>query len=149
MEKRLSKNNYFMEIAKTVAQRSTCLRHQVGCILVNNSDQILSTGYNGSPRKTDHCLDVGCIRDIQKLESGKNIEVCCAVHAEQNAIINAAKQGTIIINSVCYCTHKPCITCLKMLINAEIRMIIYQHEYFNPEFDNLSKKVNISTYWLT
>ena len=125
---RISKHEYFLEVAKVIALRSTCLKHKVGCILVKNN-QILSTGYNGAARGLIHCLDSGCIRE--NIESGKNIEQCRAIHAEQNAIINAAKQGTSIKGSMCYCTHMPCITCLKMLYNAEIVEIHYINDYPN------------------
>lgn len=131
-DKRISKHEYFLEVAKVIALRSTCLKHKVGCILVKNN-QILSTGYNGAARGLKHCLENGCIR--AGIESGKAIEKCRAIHAEQNAIINAAKQGTSIINSVCYCTHKPCITCLKMLYNAEISEIHYIEDYPNSYKD--------------
>ena len=127
-DKRISKDIYFLKIAKVVALRSTCLKHQVGCIFVKNN-QILSTGYNGTAKKLEHCLDLGCIRD--NIESGKSIELCRAIHAEQNCIINAAKQGTSIKRSICYCTHMPCITCLKMLLNAEIKEVHYIEDYPN------------------
>jgi dCMP deaminase len=125
-ERRISKDSYFLEIASTIGKRSTCLKHKVGCILVRDN-QILSTGYNGAARGLDHCIDIGCIRD--DIESGTVMEHCRAIHAEQNSIINAAKQGTSIKGAICYCTHKPCITCFKMLINAEIAEIHFMEDY--------------------
>jgi len=137
---RISKHEYFLEVAKVIALRSTCLKHKVGCILVKNN-QILSTGYNGAARGLTHCLDSGCIRE--NIESGKNIEHCRAIHAEQNAIINAAKQGTSISGAICYCTHEPCINCLKMLYNTEIIEIHYIEDYPNDYKDLFGFRINI------
>ena len=121
-----------MNIAKVVAQRSTCTRRQVGAIIVKDK-QILSTGYNGSPRGTSHCNDIGCIREKQNIPSGTRHEVCRAIHAEQNAIIQAALHGTSIRDSTLYCTHQPCILCAKMLINASIKRIVFANGY--PDTD--------------
>lgn len=128
----ISKDEYYLEIAKLVGKRSTCLHHQVGCILVRD-DQILSTGYNGSPRKTKHCIDIGCNRD--HIPSGTMHEKCRAVHAEQNAIIQAALHGVSTKNSIAYVNIQPCVLCAKMLINAGVCKVIYHSSY--PETNGL------------
>ena len=121
-------DEYFMEIASIVAKRSTCLRNQVGAVIVKDK-RILSTGYNGAPRNLEHCLDIGCIRQQNNIASGTRHEMCRAVHAEQNAIIQAALHGVSIENSTFYCTHQPCILCAKMIINSGIRKIYYFEDY--------------------
>ena len=125
---RLTFDEYFMEITKLVAKRSTCIRRQVGAVLVKDKS-ILSTGYNGAPRKTPHCLDIGCLRDQLNVPSGERHELCRGLHAEQNAIIQAAYHGTSIKGSVLFCTNQPCLICSKMLINAGITEIIYLDGY--------------------
>lgn len=128
MDNRPSKDEYFMEIAGVVGKRSTCLRHHVGAVIVNNG-RILSTGYNGAPHGLEHCLDTGCIREQQGIASGTRHEICRAVHAEQNAIIQAAIHGVSVTDGTLYCTHQPCILCAKMLINAKIKKVVYSVEY--------------------
>jgi dCMP deaminase len=125
---RPSKDEYFMEIANVVARRSTCLRIHVGAVIVKNG-RILSTGYNGAPYGFEHCLDIGCIREKQNVAHGTRHELCRAVHAEQNAIIQAALHGVSIEGSTVYCTHMPCILCTKMIINGRIERVVYQNEY--------------------
>ena len=125
---RPSWESYFMEIARVVATRSTCLRRQVGAVLVNNR-QILATGYNGAPRGLVHCLDRGCLRDELGIPSGERHELCRGLHAEQNAIIQAAKHGTNIDGATLYSTTMPCIICAKMIINAGIRRVVYDEGY--------------------
>ena len=117
-----------MEIAHLVKKRSTCLRRQVGAVLSKDKN-ILATGYNGPPSGTSHCIDVGCLREKQGIPSGERHEICRGLHAEQNAIIQAAKHGTAITGSVLYCTNLPCIICSKMIINAGITRIIYDAGY--------------------
>jgi dCMP deaminase len=119
-------DQYFMEIATVVAKRSTCLRNQVGALFVKNK-RILSTGYNGAPAGLEHCDMVGCARE--NVESGTRHELCRAVHAEQNAIIQAALHGISIEGATLYCTHQPCILCAKMMINARIVKVVYQQSY--------------------
>ncbi len=119
-------DQYFMEIATVVAKRSTCLRNQVGALFVKNK-RILSTGYNGAPAGLEHCDVVGCARE--NVESGTRHELCRAVHAEQNAIIQAALHGISIEGATLYCTHQPCILCAKMMINARIAKVVYKHSY--------------------
>jgi dCMP deaminase len=119
-------DEYFMEIASVVAKRSTCLRNQVGALFVRNK-RILSTGYNGAPAGLLHCDEVGCARE--GVESGTRHELCRAVHAEQNAIIQAALHGVSIEGSTLYCTHQPCILCAKMMINARVSRAVFCHSY--------------------
>ncbi|MGB9606945.1 MAG: deoxycytidylate deaminase [bacterium] len=121
-------DEYFMQIARVVATRSTCLRRQVGAVLVKEK-RILTTGYNGAPRGLPHCLEVGCLREQLGIPSGERQELCRGLHAEQNAIIQAAYYGVSIEGATLYCTHQPCITCAKMLINAGIRRIVYEEPY--------------------
>ena len=119
-------DQYFMEIAAVVAKRSTCLRNQVGAVLVRDK-RILSTGYNGAPAGLEHCDSAGCARE--GVESGTRHELCRAVHAEQNAIIQAALHGIGIEGATLYCTHQPCILCAKMMINARISRVVYAESY--------------------
>lgn len=132
MPKRPSLDEYFMRIADVVATRSTCLRQKVGALLVRDK-RILSTGYNGAPRGLPHCLDIGCLRDEREIESGTRHEVCRAVHAEQNAIIQCALHGISTEGSTLYCTHQPCILCTKMLINAGVKRVVFRQHYPDEE----------------
>jgi len=119
---------YFMEITRLVAKRSTCLRRQVGAVLVMDK-RILATGYNGAPSGLAHCLEVGCLREKRQIPSGERHELCRGLHAEQNVIIQAAFHGIRIQGSTLYCTNLPCAICTKMLINAGIKEIIYEGGY--------------------
>ena len=119
-------DEYFMEIATVVAKRSTCLRNHVGALFVKNK-RILSTGYNGASSGLEHCDIAGCARD--GVASGTRHELCRAVHAEQNAIIQAALHGISIEGATLYCTHQPCILCAKMMINARIAKVVYCESY--------------------
>jgi dCMP deaminase len=125
---RPSWDEYFMGITEMVAQRSTCLRRKVGAILVRDK-RIIATGYNGAPAKVSHCLDIGCLREQQGIPSGERHELCRGLHAEQNAIIQAALHGFSIEGSTLYCTNMPCSICSKMLINARIEKIYYKEGY--------------------
>jgi len=125
---RPSWDQYFMDITRLVATRSTCLRRQVGAILVKDRN-ILATGYNGVPSGISHCDVAGCLRERLKVPSGERHELCRGLHAEQNAIIQAARHGVNIDGSALYCTTMPCIICTKMLINAGISAIIYAEGY--------------------
>jgi len=136
MRERPSYDEYFMEMSHLVAKRSTCLRRKVGAILVKDK-HILSTGYNGAPKGLKHCSEVGCLRKELGIPSGERHEICRGLHAEQNAIIQAAVFGISIKNSVLYCTNTPCVVCAKMLINAGVNEIVYSGEY--P--DDLAKKI--------
>lgn len=125
---RPSWDEYFMGITEMVAQRSTCLRRKVGAILVRDK-RIIATGYNGAPAKVSHCLDIGCLREQQGIPSGERHELCRGLHAEQNAIIQAALHGFSIEGATLYCTNMPCSICSKMLINARIEKIYYKEGY--------------------
>jgi dCMP deaminase len=127
-------DEYFMSIAKLVSERSTCIRRKVGAVIVKDK-RILSTGYNGAPTGIKHCLDIGCLRDKLNVPSGERHELCRGLHAEQNAIIQAAYHGVAINGADIYCTNLPCIICTKMLINSGINKIYYMDGY--P--DTLSK----------
>src|SRR5512145_3376711 len=133
---RPSWDEYFMEITHLVARRSTCLRRQVGAVLVKDKN-ILSTGYNGAPSGVPHCLDVGCLREQMGIPSGERHELCRGLHAEQNAILQAAHHGVSIEGADLYCTNLPCIICSKMLINAGIKKVYYLEGYA----DTLSREM--------
>ena len=119
-------DEYFMEIASVVAKRSTCLRNQVGALFVKNK-RLLTTGYNGAPAGLQHCDEAGCARE--GVASGTRHELCRAVHAEQNAIIQAALHGVSIEGATLYCTHQPCVLCAKMLINTKVTRVVYNQSY--------------------
>lgn len=121
-------DTYFMNMAKVASTMTTCTRRQVGAIIVKDK-QVISTGYNGAPKNTKHCLDIGCLRDELKIPSGKSPELCRAVHSEQNAIIQAALNGRNTNGATIYCTHQPCCICAKMIINAGITRVVYEHSY--------------------
>lgn len=133
---------YFMTIAEMVAKRSTCLRRHVGAILVKDK-RILATGYNGAPAGLKHCEEVGCIRQNASIPSGERHELCRGLHAEQNAIIQAAYHGISIAGSTLYCTNKPCVICSKMLINAGIVKIFYEKGYDDPLADQMITEAGI------
>lgn len=122
-------DEYFIAITKQVATRATCLRRKVGAIIVKDK-RILTTGYNGAPRGVKSCLEIGkCMRQELGVPSGQRHEICRALHAEQNAIIQAAYHGVQIEGSDIYSTTQPCVLCAKMLINAGIKKIYYYEEY--------------------
>jgi len=125
---RPSWDEYFMDITNLVAKRSTCLRRKVGAVLVKDRN-ILATGYNGAPSGIPHCLDVGCLREKMTVPSGERHELCRGLHAEQNAIIQAAYHGVGIRGATLFCSNYPCTICIKMLINAGIKKIVYQDGY--------------------
>jgi len=128
---RPSWDEYFMEITRQVARRSTCLRRQVGALIVKDK-QILATGYNGAPSGFDHCEQTGCLREEMHIPSGERQEICRGLHAEQNAIIQAALHGVSVAGGDLYCTHQPCITCAKMIINSGLRRVICYDSYPDP-----------------
>jgi dCMP deaminase len=127
---------YFMDITRLVAKRATCLRRQVGAVLVLDK-RLLATGYNGAPSGLVHCLEVGCLREKNQIPSGERHELCRGLHAEQNAIIQAAFHGIRIQGATLYCTNLPCVICTKMIINAGIKEIIYESGYA----DDLSREM--------
>ena len=126
--KRPSWDEYFMEITRLVASRSTCLRRHVGAVIVKDK-RILTTGYNGAPTGIRHCLDVGCLRETMNIPSGERHELCRGIHAEQNAIIQAAFHGVSVKDASLYCTNQPCTICAKMIINAGIKRIYFRSGY--------------------
>ena len=139
---RPSWNQYFSSITRMVATRSTCLRRHVGAILVKEK-RILSTGYNGAPAGLKHCIEVGCLREEAGIPSGTRHELCRALHAEQNAIVQAAYHGISIAGSTLYCTNKPCAICSKMLINAGIQKIFYDEGYDDDLADAILDEAGI------
>jgi dCMP deaminase len=146
MTNRKSWDDYFRDIAQLVASRSTCLRRQVGAVLVKDH-QILSTGYNGAPANIKHCEQTGCLREQLSVPSDEKHELCRGTHAEQNAICQAAKHGISIHGSTLYCTNLPCIICAKMLINAGILEIHYDAGYGDQTARQLLKEAGIRLYY--
>lgn len=128
MDHRPSWHEYFMGICDLVATRSTCLRRKVGAVFVKEK-RILCSGYNGAPSNVPHCRETGCLREQLNVPSGEKHELCRGVHAEQNAIVQAAYHGITVNNATLYCTNQPCSICAKMLINAGIKTIYYKDRY--------------------
>ena len=141
-ENRIGIDEYFLKIAKVVAERATCRRHDVGAIIVKNK-QILTTGYNGAAAGLKDCLELGCLRDELKIASGTRAEICRAIHAEQNAIIQAGLHGVGIEGATLYCTHSPCIICAKMIANAKIKRVVTCGDYADKSFEPLFKEAGI------
>ncbi len=139
---RPSWDQYFMDITDLVRTRSTCLRRQVGALIVKDK-RIISTGYNGSPVGCRHCSELGCIRDELNIPSGQRHELCRAIHAEQNAIVQAAYSGTSVKDSTLYVTNQPCVLCAKMAINAGIKKIVFQGDYPDELAMELLKEAGI------
>lgn len=141
MKKRSSWKEYFFSICELVATRSTCIRKDVGCVIVSEDKRILATGYNGAPRKAKHCTKETCLRkDALK---GQDLHKCKAVHAEQNAIAQAAEYGIPLKNSIMYCTDKPCNICIKIIINTGIKTVYYKNDYPDDQTDTLMLEPDI------
>jgi dCMP deaminase len=140
--KRLAIDDYFLKIASVVAERSTCLRHHMGAIAVRDK-HILTTGYSGAPAGAKDCLELGCLRDEQGIESGTRQEICRAIHAEQNVIIQAGLHGVSLEGSTVYCTHTPCVLCAKMLVNAKIARFVSFGKYNDDRFIDIFKEAGI------
>ncbi|MEM3369592.1 MAG: cytidine/deoxycytidylate deaminase family protein [Candidatus Micrarchaeia archaeon] len=140
--KRPSLDEYFMRICDDVATRATCRRRKIGAVIIKDK-QILSTGYNGAPKKMPDCLEEGCLRDKLKIESGTRHEICRAVHAEQNAIIQCAYHGVSSNNSILYVNTPPCRICAKMIINAGIKEVRYKGDYPDKEAFKLFKEAGV------
>ncbi len=136
--------SYFMTLAAAAATRSTCLRRQVGAVIVRDG-QIISTGYNGSPKGTPHCAETGCLRMQLKIPSGERQEICRGSHAEMNAIAQAASVGVSTAGAVLYCTHSPCAFCTKAIINAGIRRVVYLHSYPDDLAERLRDEAGIAS----
>ena len=165
MDERPTKDEYFMAFAVLAGERSACLRHKIGAVIVVDG-QVVSTGYNGPPRGVDHCWDPNiplppdyfkteayqeppnrppvCIRERDNTLSGTMIEHCRGLHAEQNAIVQAARHGIAVKDSIMYCNFKPCITCIKMIINAGIKEVIYQQDYDDPTTELMAEAGGIT-----
>jgi dCMP deaminase len=139
---RPSNDEYFMEMAELVSSRSTCLRRKVGAVIVKEK-RVLSTGYNGSPKGTKHCEQLGCIRVQMNVPSGTRHELCRGVHAEQNAVTQAAYFGVSVNGASIYTTTYPCSMCAKILINAGITEIIYSEGYADDLSKDLLAEANI------
>lgn len=119
----------FMELTEGVSNWASCLRRKVGAVIVRDN-RVMATGYNGAPAGIRTCIDRGeCLRESMNIESGTHAELCYAAHAEQNALIQAARYGISIEGSTLYCTHQPCVICAKMIINAGIRRVVYKEGY--------------------
>lgn len=142
MDKRISLDEYFLKVALVVAERSTCRRHHIGAVGVRDK-HILTTGYNGAASGLKDCLELGCLRDQQKIDSGTRQEICRAIHAEQNVIIQASLHGINLKDATVYCTHTPCIICAKMLINAKIKRYVTFAEYADDSFVKLFEEAGI------
>ncbi|MCW7753220.1 cytidine/deoxycytidylate deaminase family protein [Desulfobotulus sp. H1] len=141
-EDRPSWDEYFMDITTLVARRSTCLRRAVGAIIVKDK-RVLSTGYNGAPSGVRHCGETGCLREQRQVPSGERHELCRGIHAEQNAIIQAARHGVSILGATLYCTTRPCSICARMLINAGIEKIYYLEGYADPLSEEMLAEAGI------
>ena len=134
---------YFMDITFLVSKRSTCLRRAVGALIVKDK-RILSTGYNGAPTGIKHCIETGCLREKLNVASGENHELCRGIHAEQNAIIQAAYHGASIKNATLFCTNLPCSICAKMIINAGIKKICYNSGYADSMSEEMLNEAGIN-----
>ena len=135
-------DEYFLKIASVIAERSTCLRHHVGAVAVKDK-HILTTGYNGAASGLKDCRELGCIRDEMNIESGTRHEICRAIHAEQNVIIQAALHGVNLEEATIYCTHSPCVLCAKMLANVRIERFVTFGSYADDSFKDLFQEAGI------
>jgi dCMP deaminase len=135
-------DEYFLKIASVVAERSTCLRHHMGAVAVKDK-HILTTGYNGAPAGVKDCLELGCLRNEKNIPSGQRTEICRAIHAEQNAIIQAAVHGVSLEGCTIYCTHTPCVLCAKMMVNARVKRVVIFSKYADDSFKELFKEAGI------
>jgi len=135
-------DTYFMDMAVLASRRSSCLRRAVGAVLVKDR-RLLATGYNGVPSGVTHCEVTGCLREKLNVPSGERHELCRGLHAEQNAIIQAAFHGVSIRDAVLYCTNLPCIICAKMLINAGVRRVVYLEGYADALTEEMFREVGM------
>lgn len=135
-------DEYFLKVASVVSERSTCRRHHIGAVAVRDK-HILATGYNGAPSGLKDCLELGCLRDELNIESGTRHEICRAIHAEQNVIIQAALHGISLSGATIYATHSPCILCAKILVNAKIKRLVTFGSYADDSFKELFKEAGI------
>ena len=141
---RPSWDEYFMGMAELTAERSTCLRRKVGAVIVVDK-RIVATGYNGAPKGLPHCEEQGgCLREKLGVPSGQRHELCRALHAEQNAIIQAAVMGNSIDGASIFITHQPCSICTKMIINAGIKRIVVRNGYPDQLAEELLEQAGIA-----
>jgi len=146
--KRPSWDEYFMEMAVLTAKRSTCLRRQVGAVIVKDK-HVVASGYNGAPTGLSHCDELGgCLRQQLGVPSGQRHELCRALHAEQNAIIQAAAQGNSIDGASIYVTNHPCIICAKMIINAGIKKVYIKDSYPDEMAADILKEAGLEIVML-
>jgi dCMP deaminase len=141
-DKRPDWDEYFLKMAYLVAERSTCVRHRVGAVIVRNK-RVLTAGYNGAASGVKDCLQLGCLRNEKGIPSGERHEICRAIHAEQNAIIQAGLHGINIADGTVYCTHSPCILCAKMLVNCRIKKFVTSGDYADKSFRPLFKEAGV------
>lgn len=139
-------DEYFFQVTELIAQRSTCLRRKVGAVIVRDK-RILATGYNGAPRNLEHCGDRECIRNKMNIPSGERLDICRALHAEQNAILQAAHFGVSIDGSDIYISFQPCFTCAKMLINAGIKTIYIAGDYPDEMAALMLNEAGVKVRW--
>jgi dCMP deaminase len=135
-------DEYFMDIVELIKTRSTCLRRQVGALIVKDK-RILTSGYNGAPVNCRHCAETGCLRDKLKVPSGERHELCRGLHAEQNAIAQAAYSGISVKDSTLYSSSQPCILCAKLIINSGIKKIVFKGEYPDEYAMDILKEAGI------
>jgi len=128
---RPSWDEYFMRIASEVARRTTCLRREIGSVVVRDK-RILATGYNGAPSGLRHCAEIGCLREELNVPSGERHELCRALHAEMNALLQGARHGIGMEGGTLYSTHVPCSLCCKMIINSGIVRVVAAEDYPDP-----------------
>jgi len=133
-------DTYFSKIAKDIAARSTCTRHQFGAVIVNEKQELVSTGYNGVVRGAQHCNDIGCIKDKNGIGSGVGHEICPAVHAEQNALLQSGRNS---VNSTLYVNAFPCKICARLIVNAGIKKVVTSGEYTDKEGLDILRRANI------
>ena len=142
MDKRPSWDEYFMEMAELARTRTTCIRRGVGAVIVKDH-RVLATGYNGTPNGLTHCSETGCMRAKMNIPSGQRAELCRGLHAEQNAIIQAACLGQSIEGSTLYCTTQPCIICTKMIINAGIKRVVIKESYPDELAEQMAREAGL------
>jgi len=139
---RPSWDEYFAKIVDDVSKRSTCTRRQIGSLIVNNEHEIVSTGFNGNVRGAPHCDDIGCIKDEMKLPSGSGHDWCTAVHAEQNALLQAGKAAK---GAILYVNGFPCKICARLIVNAGIKKVVISGEYPSKEGLDILSDAGIET----
>ena len=142
MSNRPTWDEYFMEMAELARQRSTCLRRGVGAVIVKDN-RVIATGYNGVPKGIRHCEETGCLRQQLNVPSGTMHELCRGLHAEQNAIIQAACMGSSIEGGTLYCTTQPCVICTKMIINAGIKRVVIKESYPDELAQEMAKEAGL------